>query len=202
MNKIIPLTILLILAVATLHHTVHSSEVGKAAPAFTLKDTNGTSHSLGDFKGKFVVLEWVNHGCPFVKKFYSAGKMQELQEAWTGKDVVWLTICSSAPGKQGHMTADAWNKKIKSSGTKSTAVLVDEDGKVGKAYGAKVTPHMYVIHPEGTLIYNGAIDNKKSTNPDDIAGATNYVVQALTEAKAGKDVSVATSAPYGCGIKY
>lgn len=201
MNKIIPILILFILTAAMLNQS-GAAEVGAKAPAFTLTDSNGTSHNLSDFKGKYVVLEWINHGCPFVKKFYGPGKMQELQETWTGKDVVWLTICSSAPGKQGHMTADGWNEKIEATGAKSTALLLDEDGTVGKAYDAKVTPHMYVINPEGTLIYNGAIDSVKSTNPDDIAGATNYVVQAITEAKAGKEVSVPTSAPYGCGVKY
>lgn len=177
-------------------------EIGKTAPAFTLTDTNGTSHNLSDFKGKFVVLEWVNHGCPFVRKFYSPGKMQEWQAAYTGKDVVWLSICSSAPGKQGHMSAAEWNAKIKSSGTKATAVLIDEDGTAGKAYAAKTTPHMFIINPEGNLIYAGGIDSIRSADPDDIAEATNYVAQALDEVMAGKPVSTPTSTAYGCSVKY
>lgn len=177
-------------------------EIGKTAPAFTLTDTNGTSHSLADFKGKYVVLEWVNHGCPFVQKFYTPGKMQELQATYTGKDVFWLSICSSAPGKQGHMSATDWNAKIKSTGTQATAVLLDEDGTVGKAYDAKTTPHIYIINPAGSLIYAGAIDSIRSADSDDIATATNYVAQALDEAMAGKPVSVPTSTAYGCSVKY
>jgi hypothetical protein len=182
--------------------TQAAPEVGKAAPDFTLTDTNGTSHNLSDFKGKFVVLEWVNHGCPFVKKFYAPGKMQEWQAAYTGKDVVWLSICSSAPGKQGHMNAADWNTKIEAVGSKSSAVLIDEDGTVGKLYAAKTTPHMFVINPAGGLIYAGAIDSVKSASSDDIADATNYVDQALTEAMAGNAVSTPTSTAYGCGVKY
>ncbi|MEM6884827.1 MAG: thioredoxin family protein [Verrucomicrobiota bacterium] len=177
-------------------------EIGKPAPAFTLTDTNGTSHNLSDFKGKFVVLEWVNHGCPFVGKFYNPGKMQEWQGSYTGKDVVWLSICSSASGKQGHMSTEDWNAKIKSSGTQATAVLIDEDGTVGKAYEAKTTPHMFIIDPTGNLIYAGAIDSVRSTDSEDIAKATNYVAQALDEALAGKAVSTPTTSPYGCSVKY
>ncbi|MEM6823117.1 MAG: thioredoxin family protein, partial [Verrucomicrobiota bacterium] len=177
-------------------------EVGKPAPEFTLTDTNGTSHKLSDFKGKFVVLEWINHGCPFVKKFYSPGKMQEWQNTYTGKDVIWLSICSSAEGKQGYMTAEQWNTAISEKASKATAVLLDEDGTVGKLYSAKTTPHMFVINPEGSLIYAGAIDSIKSVNPKDIDGATNYVAQALEEAMAGKPVSTSSTTPYGCSVKY
>jgi len=177
-------------------------KIGEPAPDFTLADTNGKSLTLSDHKGSYVVLEWVNHGCPFVKKFYGAGKMQEFQEETAKRGVKWLSICSSAPGKQGHMTADQWNAKIRETETKATAVLLDEDGKVGKMYGAKTTPHMYVINPEGNLIYAGAIDSIKSTSPEDIAKADNYVMAALEEAMAGKDVSTPSTAPYGCGVKY
>ncbi|MEM1157151.1 MAG: thioredoxin family protein [Verrucomicrobiota bacterium] len=204
MNKRFFNTLYLALALTFLFAAISWSapEIGKPAPAFTLTDTNGTSHNLSDFKGKFVVLEWVNHGCPFVKKFYTPGKMQELQSTYTGKDVVWLSICSSAAGKQGYMSAKDWNAKIKSTGTQATAVLLDTDGTVGKAYDAKTTPHMYVINPEGNLIYAGAIDSVKSASPEDIPAATNYVALALDEAMAGKPVSTPTSQAYGCSVKY
>lgn len=202
MRIIITALTLFIFAIFTIGHVSAAPEIGKPAPAFTLTDTNGTSHNLSDFKGKYVVLEWVNHQCPFVKKFYSPGKMQELQATYTSKGVVWLSICSSAPGKQGHLSPADWNAKIESTGTKATAVLLDQDGMVGKTYGAKTTPHMYVIHPDGNLIYAGAIDSVKSTKSSDIEGATNYVAQALEESMSGKPVSVPTSPAYGCSIKY
>ena len=177
-------------------------QTGQPAPEFTLTDSNGKSHKLSDFKGKFVVLEWLNHGCPFVVKHYSSGNMQKLQKEFTGKDVVWLSIASSAPGKQGHMSAEETNKTKEEKGSAATAVLIDEDGAVGRLYDAKVTPHMFVVDPEGTLIYMGAIDSVKSPDPADTAGAKNYVKQALDEAMASKPVSEPTTAAYGCGIKY
>jgi peroxiredoxin len=177
-------------------------QVGQPAPEFTLTDSNGTSHKLSDFKGKFVVLEWLNHGCPFVKKHYDGGNMQKLQKDYTSKDVVWLSIVSSAPGKQGHMSADETNKTKAEKKSAATAILIDEDGAVGKLYGAKVTPEMFVINPEGTLVYAGAIDDVKSTEPEDVKGAKNYVAQALSEAMAGKPVSEPTSTAYGCSVKY
>jgi peroxiredoxin len=177
-------------------------QTGQPAPEFTLTDSNGKSHKLSDFKGKFVVLEWLNHGCPFVVKHYSSGNMQKLQKEFTGKDVVWLSIASSAPGKQGHMSPEETNKVKEEKGSAATAVLLDEDGTVGRLYDAKVTPALYVISPEGTLIYMGAIDDVKSTDAADIAGAKNYVKQALDEAMANKAVSEPTTAAYGCGIKY
>ncbi|MGA0332448.1 MAG: thioredoxin family protein [Kiritimatiellia bacterium] len=172
------------------------------APAFTLTDTNGTEHSLSDFKGKVVVLEWFNHGCPFVKKHYSQGNMQALQKSYTEKGVVWLAICSSAEGKQGYDTAEGHNKTAKEKGTNATAILLDTDGTVGKAYGAKTTPHMYVIDAEGQLVYQGAIDDKRSTNPDDIPTSKNYVVAALDQVLAGQAVEVSSTPPYGCSVKY
>ena len=180
----------------------HAAEVGKPAPAFTLTDSNGKSHQLSDFKGKTVVLEWINHECPFVVKHYSGGNMQGLQKTYTGKGVVWLSICSSAPGTQGHLSAADWNKTTAEKKASSTAVLIDEDGSVGKLYGAKTTPQMYVINAEGVLVYSGAIDSIKSTSADDIAKAENYVSKALDEVLAGKPVTTATTAPYGCSIKY
>jgi len=182
--------------------TTQAAEVGKPAPAFTLTDTNGKSHNLADFKGKTVVLEWINHGCPFVVKHYSGGHMQALQKEYTGKGIVWLSICSSAPGKQGHMSAADWNKTNTEKKASPTAVLLDDDGKVGTLYGAKTTPHMYVINAEGTLVYAGAIDSIKSTSSDDVPKATNHVKVALDEILAGKPVTTATTAPYGCSVKY
>ena len=175
---------------------------GAAAPDFTLTDTSGTSHNLSDFKGKVVVLEWVNHGCPFVVKHYSPGNMQGLQADYTSKGVVWLSICSSAEGKQGYYTAEGWQKLNAEKGGKATAILLDPEGTVGKLYGAKTTPHMYVINAEGTLVYQGAIDDKPSTDSDDIPGAKNYVKAALDEVLAGKPVTIGQTKPYGCGVKY
>lgn len=175
---------------------------GSEAPEFTLTDTAGVSHNLSDFRGKFVVLEWVNHGCPFVKKFYNVGEMQKLQKEYTGKDVVWLSICSSAPGKQGHMSNDEWNTYNAENNVAATAVLIDEDGTVGQQYGARTTPHMYIINPEGLLIYQGAIDSIRSTESEDIAAAENYVRSALDAAMAGEEVATAETEPYGCSVKY
>ena len=176
--------------------------VGSPAPAFTLTDTKGKQHKLADFKGKHVVLEWVNFGCPFVKKHYGSGNMQQTQKKAVDKGVVWLSVCSSAEGKQGHMAAADWNEEIADRKMASTAVLIDESGAVGKTYGAKTTPHMYIINPAGVLVYKGAIDDKPSTNQDDIPGARNHVLAALDESMAGKPVSTASTTPYGCSVKY
>ncbi len=175
---------------------------GKAAPAFRLTDTKGQAHALSDFKGKIVVLEWTNYECPFVRKHYGAGAMQALQKKWTGKGVVWLTINSSAPGKQGHFTPAEWNEKAAAHKSASTAILLDPDGTVGKAYGAKTTPHMFVIAADGTVAYAGGIDDRPSTDAKTLAGAKNFVDTALGELTAGKAVTVTTSKPYGCGVKY
>jgi len=176
--------------------------IAAAAPDFTAVDSDGKSHTLSDFKGKFVVLEWLNHGCPYVKKHYGAKNMQGLQSEFTGKGVVWLSIISSADGKQGHSTPGKANADVAEHGAKPTAVLLDPKGDVGRLYGAKTTPHMFVVNPDGNLIYKGAIDSVKSADPDDIVGATNYVRAALTEAMAGKPVTTAESKPYGCSVKY
>ncbi len=177
-------------------------ETGSTAPAFTLTDTNGKNHSLADFKGKTVVLEWVNHGCPFVKKHYNTNNMQTLQKEYTGKGVVWLSIASSAKGKEGYMTAEEWNKKIADSVSSPTAVLMDADGKVGKKYGAKTTPHMFIINGEGKLVYQGAIDDKSGYDKEEVPLAKNLVKAALDEIAAGKPVTTATTEPYGCSVKY
>lgn len=177
-------------------------KLGKAAPDFTLTDTNGVSHQLSQYKGRTVVLEWVNLGCPFVQKHYNSKNMQTLQRTYTGRDVVWLSICSSAPGEQGNLEPAAWNKEIAQRGIASSAVLLDANGAVGRLYAAKTTPHMFVINPEGVLVYDGAIDNKPTTNLADVTTATNYVVAALDAVLADKPVATTESRPYGCSVKY
>ena len=179
-----------------------SPAVGTNAPDFSATDSKGKTQSVSQYKGKYLVLEWFNPECPFVKKHYGSGNMQKLQEEFTGKDVVWLTIDSSAPGKQGHLTADEANEKITKLKMKSTALVLDADGQAGQTYGAKTTPHMFVINPEGKIVYQGAIDSRNSTNTADIPTATNYVKAALEESLAGKPVSAAITRPYGCSVTY
>ena len=182
--------------------TSFAAKVGEKAPDFKVSDMNGKTVQLADFKGKFVVLEWMNEGCPFVKKHYEVNNMQKLQKDYTGKNVVWLTVASSQKGKQGHWTPAQAQAKAKEWSIASTAILLDEGATMGKAYGAKVTPHMFVINPAGVLIYNGAIDDNDSSDSADIPKSTNYVDLALKEAMAGKPVKVSTSKPYGCGVKF
>jgi peroxiredoxin len=193
---------LVVVAAAGARFARSAAVVGEPAPAFTLTDTNGRSHSLEDLRGKTVVLEWWNYECPFVGKHYGSGNMQKLQQEWTAKGVVWLTISSSAPGKQGYVDAAQANAWMKEKGAAPTAVLLDHDGRVGRAYGAKTTPHMFVIDPKGTLVYAGGIDDKPSTDQADIATAKNFVSAALAEVTAGKPVTTAISQPYGCSVKY
>jgi glutathione peroxidase-family protein len=176
--------------------------IGKAAPLFTLKDAAGKDVSLASLKDKYVVLEWINFGCPFVKKHYGSGNMQKLQTEYAAKGVVWLTICSSARGKDGFFEGDGLSTAIADAKWQGTSYLVDADGTVGKLYGAKTTPHMFVIDPKGMIVYAGAIDDKRSANPADIEGAINYVRAALDAAMAGKTIEVATTQSYGCSVKY
>jgi peroxiredoxin len=176
--------------------------VGQAAPNFKLYDSNGKVVTLSDFRGRTVVLEWHNPGCPFVKKHYGSGNMQRTQAAAAKAGVVWLTINSGAPGKQGHMSGADAKAFVTTAGARPAAYLLDPRGVVGKAYDAKTTPHMYVVNKAGTLVYAGGIDDKPTANPADITGARNHVLAALTEIGAGKAVSVATSRPYGCSVKY
>jgi len=176
--------------------------VGKTAPDFTLQDTNGTAHELSKLRGKFVVLEWFNDGCPFVKKHYNSNNMQKLQKEYTGKGVVWYSINSSAASKQGNHTAAEYNKILSDWKAEPTALLLDHDGKVGHLYGAKTTPDMYVIDKTGKLVYAGAIDDTPSVDPSDIPKSKNYVREALDEALQGKTVKVATTKSYGCSVKY
>jgi peroxiredoxin len=179
-----------------------AATVGQPAPAFSLTDTSGKTVNLSDFKGKTVVLEWTNPDCPFVQKHYSAANMQGTQKDASGKGVVWLTVNSTAREHQDFKTPAAMAQWMQGQKAAATATLMDPDGKLGKAYAARTTPHMYVVDASGTLVYAGGIDNKPSANPADIAGATNYVKTALTEIAAGKPVSNANTRPYGCSIKY
>ncbi len=176
--------------------------VGSAAPDFSLTDAKGKTHSLAQYKGKYVVLEWFNPECPFVKKHYGSGNMQKLQEEYTSKGVAWLTIDSNAPGTEGNLSADTASKVTTGWKTQQTALLLDPEGKAGRAYGAKNTPNMVVINPEGKIVYEGAIDSKATPNPADIPNSTNYVKVALDESLAGKPVTTSTTKPYGCSVKY
>lgn len=178
------------------------AKLNEDAPDFTLKDFEGKEHKLSDYKGKIVVLEWINYDCPFVKKHYDSGNMQQLQENYTKKDIIWLAICSSAPGKQGHFSVDEIKKRTNDHKAKFTAYLIDENGVVGKKYGAKTTPHMFIIDKEGKLVYAGGIDDKPTRDPKDIPGSINYVSKALDELIDGKKVSVQSTQPYGCSVKY
>jgi len=181
---------------------VASVKVGEPAPNFSLAGADGQAHALADYKGKTVVLEWTNAECPFVKKHYSGGNMQSLQKTYTGKDVVWLSIISSAPGKQGHVDATAATQIVKDKGAAPSQVLLDAKGEVGRLYEAKTTPHLFIIDKGGKLVYAGGIDSEPSADPADIASATPYVKNALDELLAGKTVTTAVTKPYGCSIKY
>ena len=196
------LPILLVALALGAAETRAQAVVGSPAPNFTLTDTKGAAHALADFAGKPVVLEWTNPDCPFVKKHYGAKNMQALQAKYVAQGVVWLAVCSSAPGKQGHYGADDWNRILAEQGSAATALLLDPDGQVGLAYGAKTTPHLFVIDAAGTLVYDGAIDDNPSTDSADIAGARAYVAEALDAVLAGTPVPVAQTKPYGCSVKY
>jgi peroxiredoxin len=198
------LTIFLLASSIAAHSTAaaNPATVGQPAPNFTATDTNGKTVSLADFKGKHVVLEWVNPGCPFVQKHYGAQNMQATQKDATSKGVVWLAINSTSTDAGDYKAPAAMGSWMQSQKAAASATLMDADGKVGRAYGARTTPHMYVVSPTGTLVYAGAIDSKPTANPADIKGATNHVNAALAEALAGKPVSVASTKPYGCSVKY
>jgi len=207
--KYIYLTLVIVLALF-IHNGLTAEEataptgpvLGEIAPNFTLNDLDGKPVELASFKGKYVVLEWTNYDCPFVKKHYSSGNMQALQDKNVAEGVIWLTINSSAEGKQGNFPPAKWKELAAERKSSPTAILLDPDGKVGQLYMAKTTPEMFVIDPNGSLIYMGAIDDKSSTNVEDIKTAKNYVQQALDEAKALKPVSVPITRSYGCSVKY
>ena len=182
--------------------SIVSVTYAEKAPDFSLTDTNGTQHKLAQYQGKIVVLEWLNHNCPFVKKHYNSGNMQQLQKSYTAKGVVWLSICSSAVGKQGHYSPEAANKLTSQKAAAPTAVLMDAEGTVGKAYKAKRTPEMVIINQAGELVYHGAIDDSPGFDENEVKGAKNYVAQNLDALLAGKKIPIKNNKPYGCGIKY
>ncbi|WP_374469163.1 thioredoxin family protein [Phenylobacterium sp.] len=177
-------------------------QIGQPAPAFQAQDADGRTRNLAEFRGRTVVLEWTNNGCPYVGKHYASGNMQRLQRQAAKDGVVWLTVVSSAPEMQGHLTAPqarAWKVKAKAA---STAVLLDPAGTLGRAYDARVTPHMFIVDGAGRLVYMGGIDDRPSSEPESLKGATNYVAAALADVKAGRPVAQPVTRPYGCGVKY
>jgi hypothetical protein len=207
MRRSISTTILAGLATVTvvasnLAAQISGGEIGGPAPSFTLPDTYDEEHSLSDYRGEWVVLEWLNYECPFVRKHYDSGNMQRLQQAYAEKGVKWFAVVSSAPGKQGYHEPDELNRLSQAKGSKVAAVLLDPEGTVGKLYGAQTTPQMYVISPAGILLYNGAIDDKPSARLESLEGAHNYLAAALDEAMNGRPVTTPTSKPYGCSVKY
>ena len=193
---------LAVLALAALSTAaLANAPAGQPAPTFTVTDLDGKAVNLADYKGKTVVLEWHNFGCPFVQKHYKSGNMQALQKKYRS-DVVWLAVNSTNKGSSDWTDPPKLWQQLKDFGAQQSDYLVDESGTVGRAYGAKTTPHMYIIDPAGKVVYNGAIDDKRSTNPEDVKTAKNYVAAALDEMKAGKPVTVSSTAPYGCSVKY
>ncbi|MFT4114566.1 thioredoxin family protein [Silvibacterium sp.] len=182
--------------------SAYAVRVGDQAPAFTAVDSQGKTHSLAEYRGKYVVLEWTNHGCPYTKKHYESGNMQALQKEWTAKGVVWLTILSSAQGNEGYLSPADENAYISKMHADPTAALIDPKGTIGHLYDAKTTPDMYVIDPQGKLIYSGAIDDHATTDASDIQGSKNYVSAALAESLAGQPVATGYTRPYGCSVKY
>ncbi len=192
----------LALAAASTAAFAGNAVVGQPAPAFSATDTSGRSVNLADFKGRHVVLEWVNPGCPYVRKHYDGKNMQATQKGAVDKGVVWLAVNSTATEHGDYLPPAQMAAWMKQQGAAATTTLMDEDGKVGRAYGARTTPHLYVIDPAGKLVYAGAIDSKPSANKADIAGATNHVNVALAESLAGKPVSTASTRAYGCSVKY
>lgn len=194
--------VVIALALFVMPVLLSAAKVGDSAPDFTTKGSDGKAYRLADFRGKFVVLEWHNNGCPYTRKHYESGNMQKLQKEWTGRGVVWFTVISSAPGTQGYVTADQENAYMAKMHATPTAALLDSNGDVGHLYDAKTTPHMIVINPQGAIIYDGAIDDHPTSEQSDIASSKNYVEEALTEATGGHSVEVATTRPYGCSVKY
>jgi len=200
MRRIFSTISVALLAVASV--SAHAVKVGDPAPDFTGTDSNGRTHSLSQYKGKYVVLEWSNRDCPYTRKHYDSGNMQSLQKEWTAKGVVWLTIISSAPGQQGYVTASEENAQLAKVHAAPTAAILDPKGTIGHEYEAKTTPNMFVIDPSGKLIYAGAIDDHPTAEVDDIKVSKNYVSEALTQAMAGGAVATSYTRPYGCSVKY
>lgn len=202
MMKLLVATSLAVLSTFAAHTAFAVATVGQPAPAFTVQDTSGKTVSLADYKGKHVVLEWVNPGCPYVVKHYGSANMQGTQKEATAKGVVWLAVNSTSTEHGDYKAPVAMAQWMQGHKAAANATLMDADGKLGRAYGARTTPHLYIVDPKGLLVYAGGIDNKPSSNPADIAGATNHVKVALGEALAGRAISQATTRPYGCSVKY
>lgn len=176
--------------------------VGEPAPDFEVIDANGDMRTLSEFEGQYVILEWLNHGCPFIQKHYNGENMQAMQKKYTDQDVVWLSVISSAPGTQGYMEAEEARQSVENHNASPTAILLDPEGEMGRQYDARVTPHMFIIDPDGVLRYNGAIDDKPSARPSSLEGAHNYVDAAMSSLMNGEEVEVKTNTPYGCSVKY
>jgi peroxiredoxin len=202
MRRLLSRIAILFSAIVFLITTALAVKVGDPAPGFTAIDSHGKPQKLSDYKGKYVVLEWHNQGCPYTRKHYESGNMQQLQKKWTDKGVVWFTVISSGPGMQGFVTPTQEDEYLQKMHASPTAVLMDVTGTLGHLYDAKTTPEMFVISPDGTVVYEGAIDDHPTTDQKDIAGAKNYVDAALSEAMASKPVAEAATRPYGCSVKY
>jgi peroxiredoxin len=175
---------------------------GQIAPDFKGTDSNGKTETLAQYRGKYVVLEWANQGCPYERKHYESGNMESLQKQWTAKGVVWLSVISSAPGEQGNVTPAEENDYLRKMKAAPTAAILDPTGTIGRLYSAKTTPHMFVIDPQGKIVYEGAIDDQPSTDPATLKGAKNYVTAALEESMSGKPVATPVTKSYGCSVKY
>jgi peroxiredoxin len=191
-----------ILALALAATAAFAIPPGSLAPDFKGTDSNGQTQTLSQYRGKFVVLEWANQGCPYEQKLYKSGTMEKLQKEWTARGVVWLSVISSAPGQQGYVTPPEENQYLKTMNAVPTAAILDPKGAIGHQYDAKTTPHMFVIDPTGKVVYQGAIDDKPSPDPDTLPGAHNYVSEALTASMAGRAVPTPVTRPYGCSVKY
>lgn len=191
-----------VLTACLLATTAFALKPGDRAPGFRGTDSNGRTQALSQYRGKYVVLEWTNHDCPYTMKHYQSGHMESLQKQWTARGVVWLSVISSAPGQQGYMTPVQENSYLRTMHAGPTAVILDPTGTIGRLYDAKTTPGMYVIAPDGKLLYEGAIDDRPSPDPDSLQGAHDYVSAALEEAIAGKPVTTPATRSYGCSVKY
>jgi hypothetical protein len=181
---------------------VASVETGAAAPAFSVQDASGATRTLAEFRGRTVILEWTNHGCPYVRKHYDAGNMQALQRDATADGIVWLQVISSAPGEQGYLDGAGAQARVRTDNASPSATLLDPTGVMGRAYGARNTPQMFIISPEGVVLYQGAIDDRASARPSTLEGANNYVRAALADIEAGRAVQMPETTPYGCSVKY
>lgn len=179
-----------------------SIATGAPAPGFSAQDAQGQTRTLDEFSGRTVVLEWTNYGCPYVRKHYQSGNMQTLQQEATASGVVWLQVISSAPGEQGYLDGPGALERVQTDSANPTATLLDPAGVMGHAYGARNTPHMFIIGSDGRVLYQGAIDDRPSARPASLEGANNYVRAALADIAAGRPVQVAETTPYGCSVKY